>query len=72
MLLIRCPWCAPRDEGEFRYGGQAGIAYPDDPDASYEQRENVDGKQSRGIDPGDSQRHHGDRLRELLALVRRV
>ena len=23
MLLIRCPWCGPRDETEFHYGGQA-------------------------------------------------
>ena len=28
MLLIQCPWCGPRDETEFRYGGQAGVAYP--------------------------------------------
>jgi heterotetrameric sarcosine oxidase delta subunit len=33
MLLIHCPWCGPRDEVEFRYGGQAGIADPKDPDA---------------------------------------
>ncbi len=33
MLLIPCPWCGPRDEVEFRYGGQAGLAYPADPDA---------------------------------------
>ena len=33
MLLIPCPWCGPRDEVEFRYGGQAGLAYPFDPDA---------------------------------------
>jgi sarcosine oxidase, subunit delta len=32
MLLIPCPWCGSRDEIEFRYGGQAGIAYPADPD----------------------------------------
>jgi heterotetrameric sarcosine oxidase delta subunit len=31
MLLIPCPWCGPRDEVEFTYGGQAGIAYPEDP-----------------------------------------
>lgn len=31
MLLIPCPWCGPRDEVEFRYGGQAHIAYPADP-----------------------------------------
>jgi heterotetrameric sarcosine oxidase delta subunit len=33
MLLIGCPWCGPRDETEFRYGGQAGIETPPDPDA---------------------------------------
>ena len=26
-----CPWCGPRDETEFRYGGQAGIALPGRP-----------------------------------------
>ncbi len=33
MLLIPCPWCGPREEVEFRYGGQAHVAYPADPDA---------------------------------------
>ena len=33
MLLIPCPHCGPRDATEFRYGGQAGIAYPADPEA---------------------------------------
>jgi heterotetrameric sarcosine oxidase delta subunit len=33
MLLIPCPWCGPRDEVEFHYGGQAHVAYPADPDA---------------------------------------
>jgi heterotetrameric sarcosine oxidase delta subunit len=33
MLLVRCPWCGPRDETEFRYGGQAGLKYPDHPEA---------------------------------------
>ena len=23
MLLIPCPWCGPREETEFRYGGEA-------------------------------------------------
>ncbi|MGH3731039.1 MAG: sarcosine oxidase subunit delta [Micromonosporaceae bacterium] len=31
MLRIECPWCGPRDETEFSYGGQAHVAYPDDP-----------------------------------------
>jgi heterotetrameric sarcosine oxidase delta subunit len=33
MLLITCPHCGPRDETEFTYGGEAGVAYPEDPDA---------------------------------------
>ena len=33
MLQITCPHCGPRAESEFAYGGQAGIAYPADPDA---------------------------------------
>ena len=33
MLLIECPWCGPRAETEFSYGGEAGIKRPADPDA---------------------------------------
>ncbi|MCT2584849.1 sarcosine oxidase subunit delta [Actinophytocola gossypii] len=33
MLLIRCPWCGPRNEVEFSYGGAADVVYPPDPDA---------------------------------------
>jgi sarcosine oxidase subunit delta len=31
MQLIECPWCGPREETEFHYGGQAHIAYPETP-----------------------------------------
>jgi sarcosine oxidase subunit delta len=33
MLLITCPWCGERPENEFRYGGEAHIARPANPDA---------------------------------------
>jgi heterotetrameric sarcosine oxidase delta subunit len=33
MLLIPCPWCGPRDESEFSYGGEANIVRPKDPAA---------------------------------------
>jgi heterotetrameric sarcosine oxidase delta subunit len=33
MLLLPCPWCGPREETEFRYGGQAHLAYPEHPEA---------------------------------------
>ncbi len=32
MLVIDCPWCGPRDESEFSYGGEAHIARPQNPD----------------------------------------
>ena len=31
MLLIKCPYCGPRPEIEFSYGGQAHIDRPQDP-----------------------------------------
>jgi sarcosine oxidase subunit delta len=31
MLLISCPYCGPRPENEFRYGGEAHIARPRQP-----------------------------------------
>lgn len=32
MLLISCPWCGPRDEVEFGYGGEAHISRPKRPE----------------------------------------
>ena len=33
MLSIACPYCGPRDEIEFAYGGEAHIALPPQPQA---------------------------------------
>ena len=33
MLLIDCPWCGPRSEDEFSYGGEAHIVRPVAPEA---------------------------------------
>jgi sarcosine oxidase subunit delta len=32
VLLISCPWCGPRDETEFTFGGPADVALPADPE----------------------------------------
>jgi sarcosine oxidase subunit delta len=37
MLLIPCPFCGPRPELEFSYGGEAGLARPPDPSALTDQ-----------------------------------
>jgi len=31
MMLLTCPWCGPRDETEYHYGGQAHVPYPENP-----------------------------------------
>ncbi|MEO8486375.1 MAG: sarcosine oxidase subunit delta [Betaproteobacteria bacterium] len=28
MMLIRCPWCGPRAQAEFTYGGDASVRRP--------------------------------------------
>jgi sarcosine oxidase subunit delta len=37
MLLIDCPYCGPRPEIEFAYGGQAHVARPGQPSAASDQ-----------------------------------
>ncbi len=32
MLIIDCPYCGPRDESEFSYGGEAHIVRPPQPE----------------------------------------
>lgn len=32
MLYIECPYCGPRNETEFHYGGEAHVAYPENRD----------------------------------------
>ncbi len=34
MLLIPCPWCGPREEGEFAPGGEGHIRRPEPQAAS--------------------------------------
>ena len=29
MMLIPCPWCGPRSQVEFTYGGDASVKRPD-------------------------------------------
>ena len=31
MMQIPCPWCGPRDEEEFCWGGQAHVTRPPEP-----------------------------------------
>ena len=33
MFQLKCPWCGLRDETEYKYGGQAHVAHPEDPAA---------------------------------------
>ena len=59
MQLIPCPWCGPREEVEFHYGGQAHVAYPADPAALSDEewaryvffRDNPKGRVRRALEP---------------------
>ncbi len=31
MMRISCPWCGVRDQAEFRFGGEASVIRPMDP-----------------------------------------
>ncbi len=33
MLRITCPWCGPRDESEFRWGGEVPLKRPGPPES---------------------------------------
>jgi sarcosine oxidase subunit delta len=37
MMLITCPWCGPRAQSEFTYGGDASLTRPaaDAPEAEW-------------------------------------
>ncbi len=32
MIRIECPWCGPRNEEEFTYGGPSHIVRPENPE----------------------------------------
>lgn len=38
MLQIDCPWCGPRDEIEFRYGGESHVLRPEPSEAIGDER----------------------------------
>jgi sarcosine oxidase subunit delta len=33
-VLLPCPWCGDREDVEFKYGGAAQVAYPNDPESA--------------------------------------
>ena len=49
MLLIPCPHCGPRDEGEFSYGGPARALAPMDADTDTSHRTLYHGNNPRGL-----------------------
>lgn len=32
MLIVTCPWCGEREVSEFKYGGEAHITRPENPE----------------------------------------
>jgi methylglutamate dehydrogenase subunit B len=69
MLLIPCPWCGPRAQSEFTYGGDATVKRPpfDAPEAAWADfvflRDNPAG-------PHDELWHHSAGCRQWFQLRR--
>jgi len=69
MMLIPCPWCGPRSQLEFTYGGDATLRRPaaDAPEAAWAEyvylRENPCG-------PHDELWYHGAGCRSWLSVRR--
>jgi sarcosine oxidase subunit delta len=65
MLLIPCPFCGPRPELEFRYGGQAHVARPQDPSPL------TDGEWAEFLYARDNERGiHAERWRHIHGCAR--
>ena len=77
MLLIPCPYCGERPELEFRYGGQAHIARPENPAALSEEARELRARKRAdlGADPpdvravGDGEHQRGAVAREAPAAL---
>ncbi|TWS17934.1 sarcosine oxidase subunit delta [Tsukamurella asaccharolytica] len=71
MQLIPCPWCGPREEVEFHFGGEAHVAYPADP-AALDDREWAEFVFYRANPAGalDEQWYHSAGCRRWFTAVR--
>ena len=69
MLLIPCPWCGPRAQVEFTYGGDAAAKRPA-PDASNEAWVNFVYLRDNPAGPHDELWFHGAGCRQWFRVRR--
>jgi heterotetrameric sarcosine oxidase delta subunit len=69
MLLIPCPWCGPRAQIEFTYGGDATVTRPV-PDASSEEWARFVYLRDNPAGPHDELWHHSAGCRQWIRVRR--
>ena len=69
MLLIPCPWCGPRAQIEFTYGGDASVTRPG-PDAPIEAWVDFVYRRENPVGPHDELWHHSAGCRQWLRVRR--
>ena len=69
MLLIPCPWCGPRAQVEFTYGGDASVTRPH-PDAPMEAWVDFVYRRENPAGPHDELWQHSAGCRQWLRVRR--
>jgi sarcosine oxidase subunit delta len=69
MLLIPCPWCGPRNQVEFTYGGDATVKRPS-PDAPAETWFEFVYLRANPRGPHEELWHHGAGCRQWFKVLR--
>jgi len=69
VLLIPCPWCGPRAQVEFTYGGDASLVRPS-PDAPMEAWVDFVYRRENPAGPHDELWHHSAGCRQWLRVQR--
>ncbi len=69
MLLIPCPWCGPRNQVEFTYGGDATVKRPS-PDALAETWFEFVYLRANPRGPHEELWHHGAGCRQWFKVLR--
>jgi methylglutamate dehydrogenase subunit B len=69
MLLIPCPWCGPRNQVEFTYGGDATAKRPS-PDAPAETWFEFVYLRANPRGPHEELWHHGSGCRQWFKVLR--
>ena len=72
MLLIACPYCGPREQSEFTYGGEAHIDLPDSPNKISDEEWDQVAPNVKDHEPSHALRGGSDGLHFIRSLIQQA